>query len=195
MGKKYDLVKTFVFVVFGILVFIFKDQVIQNEGKYIHIFVGSVIIFYGVESILSVLIKRKIKTSPVKILSGAIFVLLGAAVLFTKGREYGLQITCVVWAVWAIMREAEEIYEKVICQFDNVIVAIINFAESVAVIVLSLMLLLSPTLHHVRVHIILLGIELILEVSWEYLNDFCNYVKRKRKVINETATTKDEQDK
>ncbi|MBO4263018.1 MAG: hypothetical protein J5903_04470, partial [Clostridia bacterium] len=51
---------------------------------------------------------------------------------------------------------------------------IINIAESITVIVLSVGMIITPSFHHAHLHIIILGIELILEIvfaSLEYLYD------------------------
>ena len=45
----------------------------------------------------------------------------------------------------------------------------ISIVESIVIIVLSVSMIMNPTEHHAHVHVILLGIELILEVAFPYL--------------------------
>ena len=111
-------------------------------------------------------------------LNGAINVLIAVIMIFLlEGHPYELRIVCVLWSIWSIMREGVEIYEKAIeCFKKHPITSVANLAESVVVIVFSIMLICAKDghelEHHAHAHVILLGIELIIEVIWIYVGEF-----------------------
>ena len=115
-------------------------------------------------------ILQEIKEEKMLFINQLITTLLGLILLFKPRGENDLVILSIFWSVWAIMRESEEICEKVFNNLNNKIVSFFNFAESVVVIFFSIMLILNPTEYHLHLHIILLGIELILEVLFPLLN-------------------------
>ena len=98
-------------------------------------------------------------------------------IFLLEGHPHELRVVCVIWSIWSIMREGEEIVEK---GFEGIkehpITSVVNFAESVVVIVFSVMLICARDFHelehHAHSHVILLGIELIIEVIWVYVGDF-----------------------
>ena len=63
--------------------------------------------------------------------------------------------------------------EKAIEKSNSLVLSIVNIIESIVVIVFSVMLIFSPTEHHAHFHIILLGIELILEVVFPVIDKNC----------------------
>ncbi len=165
--KIYKLIKLPVFLICGVLLFIFSEVFLENEYHLLPFLVGGVITFYGIEGIIMMTIKGEIKEEPVMFMNASVTLILGVIVLFfTTGSENMLVIVSVLWSVWAIMRESEEISEKVLPNLNFKITSAINLLESVAVILFSVLLIITPVEHHVHSHIILLGIELILEVTW-----------------------------
>ena len=71
--------------------------------------------------------------------------------------------------MWSCERECKEIAEK-IHQFKKCpLVTLLNLAESIVVIVFCITLILNPSEHHIHAHVIISGLELILEPFWEYL--------------------------
>ena len=150
----------------------------NEEGAIINGLVGAIIAIYGLEGILLPIFTKKIKAERVEMLNGAINVLIAVIMIFLlEGHPYELRIVCVLWCVWSIMREGVEIYEKVIEGLRNhPITSTINLAESIIVIVFSIMLITAKDAHelehHAHAHVILLGIELIIEVIWVYVGEF-----------------------
>lgn len=176
--KIYRLIKMIVLVAAGVLLFVFGKQLMDNEGAILNGVVGSVIAFYGIEGILIPIITKKIKQERIRIMSGVVDVLLAVIMIFLlEGNTYELRIMCVLWSLWSIMRESEEIFEK---SFDHIkkhpITSIINLVESVVVIGFSVLLIVAKDteqlLEHAYAHVILLGIELIIEVLWEYVGEY-----------------------
>lgn len=178
LPKFYKLAKLILFVIMGILVLVFNKTIMSNEGALINGIVGAVIAVYGLEGVILPLVRKQWKEKQVAILNGAINILIAVVMIFLlENHPHELRIVCVIWSIWSIMREAEEIVEK---GFEGIkehpITSIINFAESVVVIVFSVMLICAKNAHelehHAHAHVILLGIELIIEVIWVYVADF-----------------------
>ncbi len=181
MEKKYKIVSRCLCVVLGVLVFIFGDLFTENNCERIGELVGAVMLVFGADEILQIAFAKKWREEGSELLNACITVFLGVIVFFRIGKhEDELVITCTIWAIWSILREGEEIYKKIVRHVHNVPVIVLNAIESVAVVVLSLELLMEAGVHHVHMHVLLLGAELILEAVWPLLNEACNRLRRLR---------------
>ncbi len=176
--KIYRLIKMVVLIAAGILLFVFGKPLMNNDGALLNGVVGAVIAFYGIEGITIPIITKKIKQERIRLMAGVTNVLIAVIMIFfLEGNDQELRIVCVLWSLWSIMRESEEIFEK---SFDHIkkhpITSTINFVESVVVIVFSILLITAKTqeelLEHAYAHVVLLGIELIIEVLWEYIGEY-----------------------
>ena len=158
---KYLFIKLAVFIVLAVCVFIFREQLIEHL-KY---FIGGLMLPYGVEEILfEVIFHGKNFWKCEKTYLGLVELILGITLFFyplEANAEEIVKMTCVIWAAWSIIREAFEIRELVV-EIKSVVLTIISGIESVAVIVLSVMLILEPGVHHAMIHLYLLLAELVL---------------------------------
>lgn len=174
MEKIYKIIKAALFVVAGVLIFVFAHGFIADEGANINLYVGIVMAFYGLEVAIIMLLKKEVKEEPIKFLNALINILLAVIMIFLiEGNGWEVRIACTIWCIWSIMREGEEIFEKVLEGLkEHPITSVINLAESVVVIIFSIGLLtVEPheLVEDALKHVYLLGVELILEVVWPYL--------------------------
>ena len=176
--KIYRLIKLTLFSAAGVLLFVFGKPLLNNDGAILNGVVGTVIAYYGIEGILIPIITKRIKQERIRIMSGVVNVFLAVIMIFLiEGNPEELRILCVLWSLWSIMRESEEIFEK---SFDHIkkhpITSIINLIESIVVIAFSVLLIVAKDnetlLEHAYAHVILLGVELIIEVLWEYIGEY-----------------------
>jgi len=172
MVKK--IIRYALYIISGILVFIFAER-IPEAIAYV---VGSVMLLYGIEGLIGDIKRRKAGKGLNK-LSLHIVLFVFAFIMFFIARE-DIKLTCYIWAVWSIQREAEEIEENIFRHSYSKVVVAINIIESILITVLSILLIANP-LEHLDLHIILLGIELILEIVWEVLVD----INKKKEIKNE----------
>ena len=176
---KYLIVKLAIFVVLAVLVFIFREQLVEHL-KY---FIGGLILLYGVEEILfEVIFHGKNFWKCEKTYLGLVELILGITLFFfplDATAEEVVKMTCVIWAAWSIIREAFEIRELIV-EIKSVILTIISGIESVAAIVLSVMLLLEPGEHHAMIHLYLLLAELVLTPLVPLLDEVIEERKNKR---------------
>lgn len=158
---KYLIVKLAIFVVLAVLVFVFREQLIEHL-KY---FIGGLMLLYGVEEVLfEVIFHGKNFWKCEKTYLGLVELILGTTLFFFPlegNAEEIIKMTCVIWAAWSIIREAFEIRELIV-EIKSVVLTIISGIESVAVIVLSVMLILEPGEHHAMIHLYLLLVELVV---------------------------------
>ena len=185
MGKVYKAIKLALFIIMGIFVLVFNKRIMNHEGAIINGVVGAVIAIYGLEGLLLPIVTKRIKQERVEMLNGAINLLIAIVMVFLlEGNPDELRIVCVLWSVWSIMREGVEIFDKGFVGIKNhPITSFVNFAESIVVIVFSVELICAKNfnelLHHAHAHVILLGIELIIEVIWVYVGEFEAKILRK----------------
>ena len=171
---KYLLIKQIVFVALAICVFIFRETLVEQ----LRYFIGGLMIFYGLEELLfEIIYAGKHFLHKDKLYLGAIEVLFGLVLLFVSISYEGV---CIIWATWSILREAFEIKEAT-TEVKNIILKLITLAESVAVIVLSVMLIMEPGEHHALIHMYLLLLELVLNPLIPLLDEIILEKKAKKK--------------
>ena len=182
---KYLIVKLAVFVALGVCVFIFMETFVKN----LKFFIGGLMLLYGVEEILfEVLFHGKNFWKCEKTYLGFVELILGTTLFFYPSVEaepdHVMMMTCVVWAAWSIIREAFEIRELVV-EIKSVTLTIISGIESIAVIVLSVMLILEPGEHHAMIHMYLLLAELVLTPLVPLLDEIIEEKKHKKEQLEQ----------
>ena len=161
--KTFRLSRLIAFVICAILLVVFNEFFLHN----LRWFIGGLIVVYGSLGVLGlVLAKKKPIYEGQGFLFYAVEILLGLTTLFFI-EEYAT--VCVIWAVWSILRESVEL-EEIVERELHPAMAIVSGLESVAVIVLSVMLMIEPGEHHAMIHSYLLVAELILSGLIPVLN-------------------------
>ena len=179
------IVKLAIFTTLAIFVLIFREKLVENLQP----FIGSLMIFYGLEGILyEVLCHRLHFIHSGKSYLGLIELIFGTVLLIAP-LEFAY--VCVIWATWSIVRESYEIKE-VVSDINTIPPKILSGAESVAVIVLSVMLILEPGHHHAEIHMFMLVIELILNPATVLLDELLVHLKEKKKPQIEEEQKKDQ---
>ena len=153
--KTFRLSRLICFVVCAVLLLVFNEFFLHN----LRWFIGGLIVLYGSLGILALLLA---KVKPIYEGQGFLFfsveILLGLVTLcFIK--DYAT--VCIIWAVWSIIRESVEL-EEIVARELHPVLAVVSGLESVAVVVLSVMLMMEPGEHHAMIHSYLLVVELIL---------------------------------
>lgn len=152
---KYYTIKLTIYLGLAITIFITREHLIAN----LRFFIGGLMILYGIEETLFEIIYHGIYFwKQGKTYLGFVEIIHGCVCVFA---QLDLETTCVIWATWSIIREAFEIRELV-TEVKSVMLTIISGLESLAVIVLSIMLILEPGEHHAMIHLYLLLAELLL---------------------------------
>ena len=170
---KYYFIKLIVYVALAICVFIFREHLVEHL-KY---FIGGLMLLYGLEEILfEIVFRDKHFWHKDKIYLGFIEILLGLVLLIFP---LIIEEVCTIWATWSIVREAFEIKE-IVTEIKSIVLSIVSGIESVAVIVLSVMLILEPGEHHAMIHLYLLLVELVLTPLIPLLDEILLERKHKR---------------
>ena len=171
--NRYLIIKFAIFTTLAILVFVFREKLVENLQP----FIGSLMIFYGLEGILyEVLCHRLHFIHSSKSYLGLIELIFGTVLLIAP-LEYSF--VCIIWATWSIVRESYELKE-VVSDIKTIPPKILSGAESIAVIVLSVMLILEPTEHHALIHMYLLVVELVFNPFTVLLDELLIRLKEKR---------------
>ena len=179
---KYYLVKLIIYVALAVCVFIFREKLVEHL-KY---FIGGLMTLYGVEEILfEIVFRDKHFWHKDKIYLGIIELVFGVALLcldLHDNAEETLIRTCLIWATWSIVRESFEIKELV-TEIKSWTLTIISGIESIAVIVLSVMLILNPGEEDAMIHMYLLLLELLLTPLIPLLDEIL--LERKHKKLEQ----------
>lgn len=161
--KLWRMIKFWLYIVAGILVLIFNKFCLEN-AQYV---VGGVMIAYAIEDLIVWGVVKGVVAEKTKFFEAIILLVLAFILIFLVNDEYNKCL--IIWGVWSIIREGNEITECMI-RLSKKRPALLNLAESIIVIVLSVTMIMEPGEHHAHVHIYLLGIELILEVIFPFAN-------------------------
>ncbi len=171
-------IKLVLFIIWGILLFIFHDKVADHahEGiQQLAFLVASLMFAYSIFDFIDMLEKKKTLKAHTKLFDCVIQVIFGIIILAVPDISNTYSTVCIIWAVWSICREGEELAEDME-RFKEHIPAYLNVIESIIVLVLSFMLIASPHEEHAVSHVILLGFELILGVLFPHIDYF--FIKR-----------------
>jgi uncharacterized membrane protein HdeD (DUF308 family) len=171
--RSLKAVKFVLFVVWGILIFIFKDKIAEHseEHFYLAALVASLMFAYSIFDFIDMLEKKKTLKAHTKLFDCIIQMIFGIIILADPLIRENYATICIIWAVWSICREGEELAED-LERFKEHIPAYLNVIESIVVLVLSFMLIANPHPEHAKLHLILLGFELILGVLFPHADYF-----------------------
>ena len=184
--KFWHLSKVVLYLTLAVVIFILNNSVMS----YVGILVGGIVCLYAAEEFIIFAIKKELFNNPYHLFDGIAQFLIGA-VLFIVSND--IAKVCVVWGVWAILRESKELAEAI----DNLSknkTDIINITESVIVIVLSFFMIINPDDAHARLHVFLLAIELIIVVLFYFMEVFHDRIISKRNKENSEDLKKSEHD-
>ncbi len=154
-NRLYHLIRFIVYVGLAICTIVFFDVFFDN----IRLVVGGLMLTFGVEQLIILLINHRpiysifdtheLYLSFTEVIIG--IVLLCATI--------GEEPTYAIWAIWSIIREALDLKEQV-SLWKKKIPTVFSTIESIVIIVLSIILLVTLEEHHARIHLILLIVEL-----------------------------------
>lgn len=179
----WNSIKTTIYMIAGILIIIFNKAIFA----YVEYVVSAVIIAYGINFIIRGITNKSLFKDTSKLVSAVTNILVGIALILTGDDPVTL---CVIWGVWSILREGTEIAE-LLPELIEKKVGFLDLAESIAIIVLSFILIMEPTEHHIQFHIIILGIELILEVLFPLFNKLIEKIYEKVKAKRTIKASED----
>ncbi len=176
--KWYYYLKLAIYIEFSVILFVFKDFLVDN----LDYFVGSLFIAYGIVDILeNFLFKRKDFYKQFEFVQAFVGIILGI-LLYTVINYY--DNVCILWAVWSLFRESVEIYE-VINKKVTGWAAIFTTVESIVAITFAILLIITPTEHHASIHIYLLIVELMATSLPPVVNDLIEKYRKNEPVKSE----------
>lgn len=182
--KTYKNIKLAIYVTIGVAIIVLRD-IFLNYAAFV---VGACVLLYGLDMIIQSLIKKNTfkKTTPLPL--GITNIIIGVILFLSHGN---VTTICVAWAIWSILREGVESQEAIGHKAKN-IVTFINIGESIVVIVLSTIMAIEPSLHHIHFHLLILGIEQILEVLFPIFDSFvAKHEKAKQKATRNEESQKE----
>jgi len=165
--KIFKIVKTSIFFLLGISIFFLKNLYLE-QLKY---FIGALVIIYSLDDLFMAILKEEELEKSHFLYKAIAQLIIGLALLIFINQS---EIVCVIWGIWAILREADELKECYLMIKEKT-PCVLNIAESIVAIVLSVVMImeLESWEHHATVHLYLLIVELITailfpEFRWVY---------------------------
>lgn len=187
MLKILKINKGIIYVVLGIIVLIFRASILN----YLYLFVSIPVLVIALEELAYGIYVKSYKNQFNDLGEILLKIVLSVFLLLYNKEEELLEV-CVLWGIIVIISATMAI-NKAIYELNHKKITVFLFETtiSVAQIVFSILLLIDPY-EHVNFHIILLGIEMLLIGTKEFLSyiyfKFKN-VLHKNNIINELSDT------
>ena len=174
----YYSIKLGIFAVLAILIFIFRETLIDNL-KY---FIGGLMLLYGIEEIaFEIIFTKKQFLHQSKVYLGTVELILGVVLL---AAPFSFEAVCVIWGTWSIIRESYEIKE-VVTEMEFLAPRLISGIESLVVIAFSIELIIKQDHHGAMTHMYLLLVELICTPLVPLLEEILLERKQKKNEQNQ----------
>ncbi|MBQ7152323.1 MAG: hypothetical protein IJR83_00080 [Clostridia bacterium] len=182
--KVLAYVKFFIFILSGLAILIFHEACLPYTSR----IVGLVMIAFATEDIVKS-VREGIIKARTSLFEALVVLVLAALMIFAV--HDNMETYLVIWGTWSILREGEEI-TLCIHRISRKKLAYLSLAESLFVIVLSLLLIIHPDEEHVILHLYILGVELILEVFFPIFYTLLDRWIEKRKAKKESVVHKED---
>ena len=167
--KYFRFVKLGVFVAIGVVLGAFHTFMVEN----LRYSLTTIMILYGLEALsFSLYYHRKDFYKQHRFYWGLVEILLGVVVMSSVS---DFTTICITWAIWAILREAEEIKEAVL-DISNLITSIIEIITGTVNVVFSVLMIMNPTFEHATIHLYLLIVELVIASGIPIINHYFYHV-------------------
>ena len=167
--KYFRFIKLAIYLTIGVILGIYHVFMIEH----LRFALPTIMILYGVEALcFAIYYHRKKCYLEQRFYWGLVEILL-AVVTMTCVKEFST--VCIVWAIWAILREANEIREAV-SELSNLIPSIVELATGIINIVFSVLMIITPTPEHATIHLYLLIIELVVASGIPIINHYFYHV-------------------
>ena len=163
MKKTLDLIKPLVYIITGIAIIIFSKQIVN----YLRYVVGLIMILVNIEAIIVDAIEKDYEHFGYKL--GII--VLGIVIMTAAFDDF--EAICIIWATISIINGGRSLIKSIIDIKKAKVINIIGVLLALLSIVLSIFLIVDP-LEHVTSHIVLLGLEIILDGSRIILRKYKN---------------------
>ena len=173
MKKVARYSKLVIFIAFAVLIGVFNQTLLEN----LRYLVPSLLMMYGVDSVVSAVVTEKKKCYKNLWFSYGIGEIIIGVTMICSICDFA--IVCVVWGVWSIFREVIEIHEILSGEVKGV-PAIISGIESIVAITFSVLLIITPVEHHAHTHIFLLIAELLVTGLIPVIDDIILVRKKHR---------------
>ena len=165
MFKVFDIIKSIIYIILLVVVlFIYK-----NVGYNANYVVGATMIIHSVFGILDYFIDRRERQVIPKLVYDISILTLGIVLLFLGGSDY-LVLICLMWGIWSIIREANEILTYIFTKNEHIVLKILGSIESVVSTTFAVLLLIHPSLEHLEIHYILLVIDFATTAIFPIVN-------------------------
>ena len=172
IARALSIVKTILYLIGGILILIWNEEIIQ----YIYIIVGIDLLALSSLELLKEIVGRGYKKASNHIGTATFTFLVGILILTIFHDDF--YIVSVMWAVATVVNSTMEINEGIHEIHERKTFSLINLIFAVAEIVFSILLLIQPEENdeHFLTHIYLLGTGFLLEAAEELIRVFSPYL-------------------
>lgn len=164
--KFNDYFKTVIYVTAGILVLVLHDAIMLDSRNLLGIIVAGSVTLYAIDISVESIRKKRFFGENALFFGGLVQILIALALFLVRN---SIPSVCIVWAVWGILRESKEMSEA-LHNIINKRPGYLSVFESIIIIGFSFTMIMRPSEEHASMHVYILGIELILEVTFPLIN-------------------------
>ncbi|MBP5372559.1 MAG: hypothetical protein J6Y44_00035 [Clostridia bacterium] len=187
--KFTQYVKTIIYVTAGILLLILHDAIMSDSKNLLGIIVAGSVMLYALDICFESIKNKKFFGENALFFGGLVQFLIAASLFLVRS---SIASVCIVWAVLGILRESKEMS---IALYDVIHrkPGILSIIESIIIIGFSFTMIMRPSEEHASLHVYILGVELILEVTFPLINLLYDLIvnKRAKKATSEEKNAPD----
>lgn len=167
--KTWHVIKFILYILIGVSIIAFTGLTFSRTSMitYVQYIIGGVMLLFSIEDIIVSCIKGPLNKES-RLFTGIILLIIAVLLIFFLDKVDDYQTILVIWAIWSIIREGEDI-TNASRELSKQKLEILNIVEAVIIIVMSFIMVIDPNEHHAYIHLYLLGIEVMLEVIFPSL--------------------------
>ncbi len=151
MKKTLDFIKPILYILTGIVIILFSNHITD----YLPYVVGTIMILVNIEAIIVDILEHDYGHTGYK----AGIIVLGILIMTASSHDF--EAICIIWATISIINGGRSLMKSAL-EIKKSWIYAVDFVVAILSIVLSIFLIIDP-LEHVTTHIILLGIEIMLD--------------------------------
>lgn len=172
--------KIAIYVPIAIIIIIFRERLLDH----LNIIVGIPLLVFSLESLLYELYVKNYKNELNRIGEDLLSIILSSLIIFAF--DDNLEIICIIWGIIAILSAVKELSKSIyeITALNKHIYFLV-ILQTLLQIFFAVLLIIEPEEEHASMHLVLLGVEILLESFRIFITFLYTYKKRKQAKLEE----------
>lgn len=183
MRNVFKINKIIIYFLVGLFIILFHNYILNHNILYLVIGITTLVL--AIEGLIVDIVLKRYKTDNNHIGSELFKIALSLVILIAFNKKSDFEMVCICWSIIVIIANTKTL-NKAISNLFTKKKFMFSIIFSIMQLVLAIMLISNPE-HHVKLHIIILGIEFIIE-SIRYTMNYIYALKNDNKEVIDSGT-------